>query len=143
MVADTSSHKRNLFEIENARNLNTKELVDTFVPTQSFWRLLSAKHHVILGARGSGKTALAKMLSHDHLAMLDDARAQSAIREQQFIGVYVPTRLEWVGALKNKPWQSEKQKEEFFQWRLNLSCCLALVTTLESCIRSYPGDRGE
>ena len=142
MLDEASSHKRNLFEIENARNLNPKELVDTFVPTQSFWRLLSAKHHVVLGARGSGKTALAKMLSHDHLAMLDDPRAQSAIREQQFIGLYVPTRLEWVGALKNKPWQSEAQKEEFFQWRLNLSSCLALITTLESCIRSYCGDKG-
>lgn len=142
MSEETSSHKRNLFEIENARNLNPKELVDTFVPTQSFWRLLSAKHHVVLGARGSGKTALAKMLSHDHLAMLEDSRAQSAIREQQFIGVYVPTKLEWVGGLKNKPWQSESQKEEFFQWRLNLASCLALITTLESCIRCYCGDKG-
>lgn len=142
MSDEGSVHKRNLFEIENARNLNRWELVETFVPTQSFWRLLSAKHHVVLGARGSGKTALAKMLSHDHLAMLSDARAQSAIREQQFIGVYVPTRLEWVGTLKNKPWQSETQKEQFFQWRLNISSCLALITTLESCIRSYCGDRG-
>ena len=83
------------------------------------------------------------MLSHDHLAMLDDPRAQSAIREQQFIGVYIPTKLEWVGALKNKPWQSEAQKEEFFQWRLNLSSCLALITTLESCISTYCGDKGE
>jgi hypothetical protein len=143
MIEELPAHKRNLFEIENARNLNPRELAATFVPTQSFWRLLSAKNHVVLGARGSGKTAIAKMLSHDHLAMLDDARAQSAIREQQFIGVYVPTRLEWVGALKNKPWQTEAQKEEFFQWRLNLSSCLALITTLESCLRNYCGDRGQ
>jgi hypothetical protein len=44
--------------------------------------------------------------------------------------------------LKNKPWQSESQKEEFFQWRLNLSSCLALITTLESCIRHYCGNKG-
>ena len=74
------------------------------------------------GARGAGKTALAKMLSHDHLALMKDPQAESAIREQQFIGIYVPTRLEWVGgSLKNKPWQTEVQKEEFFQWRLNLA----------------------
>src|ERR1035438_2629754 len=143
MIQEASSHKRNLFEIENARNLSRRELVETFVPTQSFWRLLSAKHHIVLGSRGSGKTALARMLSHDHLALLNEARAQSAIREQQFIGVYVPTRLEWVGALKNKPWQTEAQKEEFFQWRLNLSSCLALITTLESCIRTYCGSKGD
>ena len=138
-----SSHKRNLFEIENARNLSRRELADTFVPTQSFWRLLSAKHHIVLGSRGSGKTALARMLSHDHLALLGEPRAASAIREQEFIGIYVPTRLEWVGSLKNKPWQSDGQKEELFQWRLNLASCLALITTLESCIRSYCGNRGE
>jgi hypothetical protein len=142
MSEELLTAKRNLFEIENARNLNPKELVDTFVPTQSFWRLLSAKHHVVYGARGSGKTAIAKMMSHDHLSMLDDSRAKTAIKEQQFIGVYVPTKLEWVGALKNKPWQSEAQKEVFFQWRLNLSSCLALITTLESCLRSYCGNKG-
>ena len=27
------SHKRDLFEIENARNLNPEELAETFVPT--------------------------------------------------------------------------------------------------------------
>lgn len=143
MSKEQISHKRNLFEIDNARNLNRRELVDTFVPTQSFWRLLSAKHHILLGSRGSGKTALAKMLSHDHLSLLNDPRAQSAIREQQFIGVYVPTRLEWVGGLKNKPWQTEAQKEEFFQWRLNVSACLALIDSLESCIKSYCGNKGQ
>jgi hypothetical protein len=143
MISEESQPRRNLFEIENARNLNPRELVDTFVPTQSFWRLLSAKHHVVLGARGSGKTALAKMLSHDHLSILDDPKAKTAIREKQFIGVYVPTKLEWVGALKNKPWQTEAQKEEFFQWRLNLSSCLALITTFESCLRCYCGNKGQ
>jgi hypothetical protein len=83
------------------------------------------------------------MLSHDHLALLNEPRAQSAILGQQFIGVYVPTRLEWVGSLKNKPWQTETQKEVFFQWRLNLSSCLALITTLESCVRTYCGHKGD
>lgn len=132
---------RNLFEIENARNLNPHELVNTFVPTQAFWRLLSSKHHVILGARGSGKTALAKMLSHDHLALLRDEHARAVIDEKQFIGVYIPTKLEWVGALKNKLWQTDSQKERYFQWRLNLAGCMALIATLESCIRCYCGNR--
>ena len=143
MNRETDSPKRNLFEIDNARNLSRQELVDTFVPTQSFWRLLSAKHHVVLGSRGSGKTALAKMLSHDHLSLFDDDRARATVQAQDFIGVYIPTRLEWVGGLKNKPWQSEEEKELFFQWRLNLSSCIALLATIESCVRVYSGDRGQ
>jgi hypothetical protein len=144
MLAETAIHKRNLFEIENARNLTREELIQTFVPTQSFWRLLSAKHHVILGSRGSGKTAIAKMLSHDHLSRFNEDRAQSAIGTKAFLGIYVPTRLEWVGGLKNKPWQSEREKEEFFQWRLNLSSCAALLATLRSCVDRYiEGDPGD
>src|ERR1039457_3078594 len=115
--------RRNLFEIENARNLSRDELVETFVATKSFWRLLSAKNHIVLGARGSGKTAIAKMLSHDHLSRFDEKRAQNAIAAKAFIGMYVPTSVEWVGVLKNKPWQTEAEQEEFFQWRLNIASC--------------------
>jgi hypothetical protein len=135
--------RQNLFEIDNARNLNRDELVATFVPTKAFWRLLSAKHHVILGSRGSGKTAIAKMLSHDHLARLIENRTQTIIADKAFIGIYVPTELEWVGGLKNKPWQTEREKEEFFQWRLNLSTCLALLRTLRSCLETYFDDKGK
>ncbi len=135
--------RRNLFEIENARNLTRDEIVATFVPTQVFWRLLSAKNHIILGARGSGKTALAKMLSHDHLSLLDNERARQAIRAKAFIGIYVPTSIEWVGGLKNKPWQSEAAAEEFFSWRLNISTCLAFLVTLRSCLTTYIESKGE
>lgn len=142
MVRSTE-HKRNLFEVDNARNLSKVELVKTFVPTQSFWRLLSAKHHIILGSRGSGKTALAKMLSHTHLALLKDERARSAVKDQQFIGIYVPTHLEWVGGLKNKPWQSEQEQELLFQWRLNITTCMAFIPVVKSCIETYVPNKGQ
>ncbi len=128
---------RHLFEIDNARNLTRDELVTTFVPTKTFRRLLSSKNHIILGSRGSGKTALVKMLAHDHLSQLHDEQAQQVIASKSFIGIYVPTRIEWVGGLKNKPWQTEKEKEEFFQWRLNISTCLALLVTAQSCLNTY------
>lgn len=147
MPNEPAPHRRNLFEIDNARNLSRHELVDTFIPTQSFWRLLSAKHNVLLGARGQGKTALAKMLSHDHLALLaeqrDEARARSAIRDQAFIGIYLPTRLEWVGGLRNKPWLDEREREELFQWRLNVASCIAFIPVASSCISTYVEGRAE
>lgn len=141
MPQELQIHRRNLFEIDNARNLSRHELVETFIPTQSFWRLLSAKHNVVLGARGQGKTALAKMISHDHLALLaqskDEARARSIIQAQEFIGIYLPTRLEWVGGLKNKSWLNERQREELLQWRLNIASCIAFIPIATSCIFTY------
>lgn len=135
--------KRNLFEVENARNLSTNEVVNTFVPLKSFWRLLSPKNHIVLGARGSGKTELVRMLAHDHLAQFNDRRAKEIISQKEFIGIYVPTRLEWVGGLKNKQWQTEQQAEMFFQWRLNISTCAAFLVTLRSCLDVYIENEGE
>ncbi len=147
MEDESPRHRRNLFEVDNARNLSRQELVETFIPTQSFWRLLSAKHHVLLGARGQGKTALAKMLSHDHLALLaetrEEPRARSAIRNQEFIGIYLPTRLEWVGGLKNKSWLNEKEREELFQWRLNIASCIAFIPIASSCILTYVAGKAQ
>ena len=131
---------RNLFEIENARNLTRDEVVQTFVPTETFWRMLSAKNHVLLGSRGSGKTALAKMLSHDHLSRLPEQKVMDAVAAKAFIGLYVPTRLEWVGGLRNKPWQTESEKEHYFRWRLNIATCLSFLVAAESCLQFYESD---
>ena len=142
MLSDQTTFRRDLFEIENARNLTRDELVGTFVATKSFWRLLSAKNQIVLGARGSGKTALAKMLAHDHLSRFGSDRARAAIASKSFIGIYLPTSVEWVGSLKNKPWQNETEAEHFFQWRLNISTCLAFLMTVRSCLECYCDDAG-
>lgn len=126
-----------LFEGNNARTQSLTEVVDTFVAPDSFWRLLSAKHHVVLGSRGSGKTAVLKMLSHDHFSRFDNPTTKRLLRERSFVGVYVPMRAEWVGTLKNKPWQTPEEMERWFQWRLNLSTCSAFVDTMQSCVNTY------
>lgn len=143
MSSLTEIKNRNLFEVDNARDLTRRELVNTFVETQDFKRLLSSKNHIILGERGSGKTALAKMLSHDHLSLLPVDYAQQAINEKSFIGMYVSIKAEWVSGLKNKPWQNDEEKESFFQWRLNVAVCQAFLRTLRSCLDIYIDNIGE
>lgn len=141
MSISRAKYSRNLFELDNAKNLSRDQLIKTFVPIPQFWRLLSSKNHVILGARGSGKTALAKMLSHDHLSQFPNSRAREAIDAKAYIGMYIPTSVEWIGALKNKPWQTERQAEEFFQWRLNVASCLAYLVSLRSYLNTYISDK--
>ncbi len=132
-----NSIAKTLFEADNARALTSREVASTFVPTKSFWRLLSAKNHIVFGARGSGKTALARMLSHENLSLFDNDSAKDIINKKSLIGIYVPMRMEWVGGLNNKPWQTAEMREDFFSWRLNISTCLAFLTTVTSCIRAY------
>ena len=131
---------RNLFDIQNAKNLTVNELVQTFIPTRNFWELFSTKNHVILGSRGSGKTAIIKMLSHNHLSKSKSERAQKIIQTKEFIGIYMSSKVGWVSSLKNKPWLCEKSAERFFQWKLNVLSCLALLTTTESCLNTFYKD---
>jgi hypothetical protein len=122
------------------------QLVASFVRTPSFDKLLSPTNHVIIGARGSGKTALARMLAHDHLAAYarsGDALAREAVNSRRFVGLYVSTKAEWVGSLRSKPWSSPADKETFFRWRLNLASCAALLDAVVSCLDSYVPDEGE
>ncbi|NMG75952.1 hypothetical protein [Aromatoleum diolicum] len=131
------SSLRNLFEVNNARTQSIEEVVRTFVPSDSFWRLVNGKNHVVLGARGSGKTAVLKMLAHDHFSRFDDPTISALVAGRKFIGTFVPMRADWIGTLKNKPWYSLDDSLRSFQWRLNLSCCAGFISTVESCLRSY------
>ena len=129
------SSLRNLFEVNNARTQSIDEVVHTFLPLDSYWRLLNGKNHVVLGSRGSGKTAVLRMLAHDHLSKFSHRAAKEIIGSRSFIGTFVPMRADWIGTLKNKPWDSKT--EELFRWRLNLSCCVAFTHTAESCLNVY------
>ncbi|HGM5550525.1 TPA: hypothetical protein ACKP2V_000762 [Pseudomonas putida] len=132
----------NPFENDNARNSTVEDLPKQFVWTKAFSRLITAKNHIVLGARGSGKTAIIKMLSHEYLSKLKNKQATEIIRSRKFIGIYVPMRLSWVGGLKNKVWLDESEHERHFQWRLNISCCSSYLSTLRSCIDCYSENAG-
>ena len=130
-----------LFENSNARGLNTNQLANEFIWTESFEALFTSQNQVILGSRGSGKTALVKMLAHENLSKLASfyPKAKAIIDEKNFIATYVPLRVEWVNSLNNY----ELKKEEYFIWSLNLSLCAKLLDTIRSCIDSYIEDEIE
>lgn len=135
--------ERDLFEIDNAKHLLPHELANTFVCTEDFWKLFSAKNQIVIGSRGSGKTALIKMLSHQHLSNMNHPEAIAIIKNKEYIGIYQHTDLDWVSGLKNKIWLSEQEEEFFFQWAMNLSSCVALIETLKSCLINYIKDIGD
>jgi len=130
-----------LFESSNARNLNASQLTNEFIWTESFDSLLSLQNQIILGSRGSGKTALIKMLAHENLSKVTDkySKARVVLDKREFIATYVPLRVEWVNSLNN----FESDKEKYFIWSLNLSLCSRLLDTIKSCIDNYFHDEIE
>ncbi|GAC19483.1 ORC-CDC6 family AAA ATPase [Paraglaciecola arctica] len=143
-----SSSFKNAFEASNARDFTSHQLVNEFIWTDSFSDLLySTKNQMVLGSRGSGKTALIKMLSHQNLRKLsvkvidnednEEFRqieeAKKVIREKSFIATYVPLKVEWINSLENY----EGSKEAYFTWSLNLATCARLLDTIISCTEEY------
>lgn len=125
------------FGNDNAKYLNPSDVARTFVPIAAFWKLFADKHHVVLGTRGSGKTAIAKMLSHDHLKRLDHPLARGYIAEKRFIGVYAPARLNWVSGVKSQLLGAAGPEREYFILRINFILAQSLLATLTSCVESY------
>ena len=141
LSADFST-MRNAFGIDNAKQLQTIEAVRYFVPQPAFAGLFVAKNHILLGSRGSGKTTWVRMMAHDHvmLASKDAGSRTNYARDalsRNLIGIYVPASAAFAGDLKNKPWQTESEAEEYFVWRLNLHSCSALTHIIESCVDQY------
>lgn len=139
---------KNVFGIDNGKQLPRKQTVQYFVPQPGFARLFVAKNHILIGSRGSGKTTWVRMMAHDHVMLaakdqrLAEAYANEAL-EKNLIGVYVPASAAFAGDLKNKPWQTESEAEEYFVWRLNLHSCSALTHIIPSCLEQYVKDPDE
>ncbi|WP_129678768.1 ORC-CDC6 family AAA ATPase [Klebsiella variicola] len=122
----------NIFEHSNARYFTSNQLAEEFVWTPAFESLISNKNHIILGSRGSGKTALIKMLSHECLTKLNDEKARKIINERSFIATYIPLKVEWVNSIGDID-----DNNQLFRWSLNLSSCARFLDTIRSCLHSY------
>ncbi|MEL4408690.1 MULTISPECIES: hypothetical protein [Shewanella] len=125
----------NIFEHSNARYFTSNQLAEEFVWTPAFESLISNKNHIILGSRGSGKTALIKMLSHECLTKLNDDKAKQVIDERSFIATYIPLKVEWVNSIGDID-----DNNQLFKWSLNLSSCARFLDTIRSCLHSYIED---
>ncbi len=126
------TERSSIFEHSNARYLNSTQLADEFIWTYSFDRLLSNTNNIVLGSRGSGKTALVKMLSHEYLSMYKGEKAQEIIKNNSYIGTYVPLKIEWIKTLE--------KDNDYFMWSLNLSSCSRLITTIKSLLKTNVSD---
>ena len=76
----------------NSRYLTYKQVSEQFIPTQNFYDLAKACHTVLLGARGSGKTTMLKMLQPE--AIIEFQKVDNSF-DVPFYGVYIPSDRQW------------------------------------------------
>jgi hypothetical protein len=127
---------KNVFESSNARDMTSKQLASEFIWTNTFERLFSKRNHIILGARGTGKTAFAKMLAFDGLSQYQDERARAVINKKSFIATFVPFKPEFLAKLQSIE-ANPQQSDFFFIWGVNLSSCSRFINIIKHCIKKY------
>src|SRR6267154_634761 len=88
----------NPFEFEAANKFTVEEMVDYFIPDESFTRFVESRKNVfLLGDRGTGKTMALRFYSlpvQQHLAAKE---GKSENRLLEVVGIYVPCRKPGLG----------------------------------------------
>lgn len=118
---------------------SAKSLLE-FYPTSFFWSLFNEENEILVGTRGSGKTALLRTLTYSNLKHLNHETARNYISTRQFIGFYVPMNLEFMGALPGQRVPPE-DRVIFFQYAFNCAAIHAFLSELCEVLKDSFSDK--
>lgn len=121
---------QNPFSDSQARNFSDQKVFREFYPISLFWTLFNDQHEVLLGARGSGKTFLLKMMRYSMLKRIDDEKARVLVNEKKYIAIYVPMHLEFVLPFNNKKLTKERM---IILFQIAFNCYLSESLLTELC----------
>lgn len=123
-------------DVFNARDLQTQEVAEIFLPPPVFDRLLSNAHCILEGPRGSGKTTLLRMLTPEAFSILRRRMGGSCI---DFIGVFVPADIRWAKQLTARTdlISDEVAKDALQHAVFSAAVSLALIEALENSRKLY------
>ena len=124
---------QNPFSDSQARNFSDQKVFSEFYPISLFWTLFNDQHEVLLGARGSGKTFLLKMMRYSMLKRINNDKARTLVKEKKYIAVYVPMHLEFVLPFNNKKLCKENM---ILLFQIAFNCYLgeSLLTEVKSML---------
>ncbi len=123
----------NPFKDHQARTFDGKKIIREFHPTSKYWNLFNDQHEILIGKRGSGKTILLKMMRYSLLKKMKDPRALEIIAQKKYIGIYVPTHMEFIGRLRYQE-IPDRDRLLFFQFAFNCFIARAFLYEINSII---------
>lgn len=91
----TENTNSGFFASFNARHLDTVQVAQSFVPNSKFTQLVGLQHSLLVGARGSGKTHMLKMLQPKALNRWTHSSADSIRNAIPYFGVFIPADEAW------------------------------------------------
>lgn len=129
---------KTLFESFNASSTSIQDLCNNFIENESFIKVASPGHVVMVGPRGSGKTTLLRMLQVDSLDQWNASKATFDKSTINYSGVFIPTDRFW--KIKYNEIKDKNQSDERVLSILNLSFVYHVLDRLIAIFR-YRTDR--
>lgn len=133
----------NPFNDSQARYYTDDRLIEEFFPTSFFLSLFNQQNEILLGTRGSGKTALLRMLSYSHLKKIQNKISDSLIKEavnsNSYLGFYIPLHLEFMASLKGAGIPYENWCE-YFMFAFNCLAADSFLTLISSIMNDINVD---
>jgi len=121
----------NPFREVQAKTFGDDKLVTEFYPTTSYLSLFNEQHEILLGSRGSGKTAILRMLSYSCLKRITDSRVRKFADQHRYFGFYIPLHLEFMASLPQDSFDGTGNTE-FFQFAFNCAAAKAFLTEIQT-----------
>lgn len=84
---------RTIFDVLNARHVSPAQIADTFVPPAQFQKLIQPGNSLLVGARGTGKTTLLKMLKLPAFERWDNATKSNF--SLNYISAFISNDRNW------------------------------------------------
>lgn len=117
----------NPFSASNAKSMPVSQVVTDYVWTSLTDDAVSTPQpQIVVGSRGSGKTALLLTLTPSGTTPLE------SVRKLGVVGLYCPMKLTEVTAFNGKGWMPQEERVEIFGAFLASVWALALLDALES-----------
>lgn len=116
----------------NSRYLSYKEVSEQFIETRNFDRLAKSCHSILMGARGSGKTTMLKMLQPEAIKQYKIKKPDFDV---QFYGIYIPSDRQWSFVLEQLVGAENPFLNNVSRALVNLNVLLAFLETLNEVLR--------
>lgn len=130
----------NPFTDSQGRNFSDLKIRREFFPTSKFWTLFNDHHEILIGARGSGKTFLLKMMRRSMISNMDHELAKRIVDEKVYYPFYVPMHMETVAAL-NDDRIDEERKILLFKFVFNSLLAESIIEELSRYLeKAYDGN---
>lgn len=125
----------NPFHEAQAKTFGDEKLVREFYPTSAYLSLFNEGHEILLGSRGSGKTAILRMLSYSCLKQISHPAVKDIVNKRSFFGFYVPLHLEFMASLPQDS-ADGSNSTEYFQFAFNCAAAKSLLNELRAILAS-------